>query len=405
MLSHYVFSPVCATLTRAMSLQIVECVDAAQRRQFIDFQWEIYKADPYWVPPLINDRVRFYDKSRNLFFKHSDAAFFVAQRAGRVVGTIAAIHNTRHLEKWADGAGFFGAFECINDADVAQALFMAATAWLRARGLTVMRGPATLSLNDECGLLIDGFDSEPQVMMTYNPRYYQNLIEGFGFKKAQDLYAWWITPEGAQSVVDGRFGRIAEKAASRGKFSIRHVNLKKVRDEFQHVKNVLYSGPWEKNWGHVTPSDTELEHLVLELAKIADEELVLIAEIDGKAVGVAAAIPNVNTPLRMAYPRPGTPELWTLAKFVWYRRKHVTSMRFIVLGVLPEHRISGIDSMLAVKMNALVHRKGYSGAECSWVLESNDAMNRIAELGSGKIYKTYRIYDLPLDVQTTQAAS
>jgi hypothetical protein len=379
-----------------MGIEIVECVTAGQRRRFIDFQWEIYKGDPHWVPPLISDRTRFFDKTRNLFFKHSDAALFLALRDGRPAGTIAAIHNTRHLAKWHDGAGFFGAFECVDDQAVASALFDAARNWLRPRGLTTLRGPTTLSLNDECGLLIEGFDSEPMVLMTYNPRYYAGLIEGYGFQRAQDLYAWWITPEGGQSVVDGRFGRIAAKAAARGKFTIRHVNLKRVREEFQHVKEVLYSGPWEQNWGHVTPTDEELEHLVLELAKIADEELVLIAEIDGQAVGVAAAIPNVNTPLRLAYPRPGVPELWTLAKFFWYRRKNVKSMRFLVLGVLASHRMSGIDSMLAVRMNALVHKKGFIGTECSWVLESNDAMNRIAELGSGKIYKRYRIYDIAI---------
>ncbi len=382
-----------------MAIEIVECTTPAQRREFIAFQWEIYKDDAFWVPPLMSDRTAFYDTSKNLFFSHSAAALFIAKRDGKAVGTIAAIHNTRHLARWNDGAGFFGAFECINDQTVANALFAQAKTWLASRGLSIMRGPATLSLNDECGLLVDGFDSEPMVLMTYNPRYYEQLITNYGFAKSKDLYAWWIAREGAKEVVDGRFGRIAAKAQERSKFTVRHVNLKIVEREFDHIKEVLYSGPWEQNWGHVTPTDSELKHLVLELAKIADEELVLIAEIDGKAVGVAAAIPNVNHALRLAYPSPRTPELLTLAKFAWhlYARKRVDSMRFIVLGVLATHRMSGIDSMLAVRMYETMARKNMRGAECSWVLEDNDAMNRVAQLGSGRIYKKYRLFDLPLN--------
>jgi hypothetical protein len=381
-----------------MGIEIIECVTAGQRRDFIAFQWEIYKGDSFWVPPLMSDRIAFFDKSKNLFFKHSDAALFLALRDGQPAGTIAAIHNTRHLARWNDGAGFFGAFECKNDQSVANALFDRAKAWIEARGLSILRGPTTLCMNDECGLLVDGFDSEPMVLMTYNPRYYENLITGYGFKKSKDLYAWWISKEGAKGVVEGRFGRIAAKALERGKFTVRHVNLKIVQQEFEHVKAVLYSGPWEQNWGHITPTDEELKHLVLELAKIADEELVLIAEIDGQAVGIAAAIPNVNHALRLAYPRPGTPEFITMAKLGWhlYARKRVDSMRFLVLGVLATHRMSGIDSILAVRMYEAMAGKNMLGAECSWVLEDNDAMNRVAQLGSGRIYKTYRLFDLPL---------
>ncbi len=376
-----------------MAIDIIECTTPKLRREFIDFAWQIYKDDPYWVPPLISDRTAFYDKNKNLFFKHSDAAMFLARRDGSTVGTIAAVHNTRHLEKWKDNAGFFGGFECVNSPDVASALFSAAQAWLKSRGLKVMRGPATLSINDECGLLVEGFDSEPQVLMTYNPRYYADLIEGCGFAKAKDLLAWWIAIEDGGKAVAGRIGRIAQMALKRGRFTVRHINLKRVDEEFAHIKNVLYSQPWEENWGHVTPTDEEMHHLIHQLKQFADEELILVAEMDGQAVGVAACLPNVNHPLKLAYPSPRTPELITLAKFVLKRRSEVNSARFLVMGVLAEHRMAGIDAVLAVKSYEAVKRKGYSGAECSWILENNDAMNRIIEQGGGKIYKRYRLYD------------
>lgn len=386
-----------------MPIEIIEATTAAQRRELIHFQWEIYRNDPYWVPPLISERVAFYDKQKNLFFKHSDAAFFLAYKDGRLAGTIAAIHNTRHNAKWQDKTGFFGAFECINDQAVARALFDAAKAWIAARGLNVLRGPATLSLNDECGLLIEGFDSEPVLMMTYNPPYYAGLIEANGFTKSMDLLAWWVAMEAGGKAIQERIGRLAQMAQKRGKFTIRNVNLKRIDEEFEHIKGVLYSGPWEQNWGHVTPTDEEMSHLVHNLKQIADEELVLIAEIDGKAVAVAGSIPNVNHPLRMAYPSPKSFEPLTLLKFLWYRRKHVNATRFLVLGVAAEHRMSGIDAVLAVKTYEIMQRKGYIGAECSWILENNDAMNRIIAQGGGKVYKKYRIYDVPLGASVAQA--
>jgi GNAT superfamily N-acetyltransferase len=376
-----------------MQIEIIECLSAADRRRFIEFQWEIYRGNPYWVPPFIFERMAFYDKRKNPFFEHSDAALFIARRDGRIVGTIAAIENRRHLERWRDGAGFFGGFECINDPTVAVALFDAAARWLRARGLSVMRGPATLSLNDECGLLIDAFDVQPTLVSTYNPPYYVDLVEGAGFQKAKDLLAWWVSWDAAKKSVEERFGRVAAMARKRGRFTIRNVNLNKIDEEFAHIKHVLYSGPWEQNWGHVTPTDHELSHLVHNLKQFALSELAFVAEMDGKAVGIAVCLPNVNTPLRLAYPKPGEFEGWTLLKFLWHRRKSIKDMRFIVLGVLAEHRMAGIDAALCVSTFEAMTKLGYTGSDCSWVLDDNDAMNRVIALGGGVIYKRFRLYD------------
>ena len=152
-------------------IEIVACQTDSDRRQFIEFQWQIYKDDPYWVPPIISERMAFYDKTKNPFFEHSDAQMFIAKRNGNIVGTIVAIQNNRHNETWNEKTAFFGGFETINDFAVASALIETAKAWARERGFNCLRGPTTLSIYDECGLLVDGFDDEPKALMTYNPRY------------------------------------------------------------------------------------------------------------------------------------------------------------------------------------------------------------------------------------------
>ena len=350
------------------------------------------------MPPLISERVAFYDKARNAFFEHSDAQMFIARRDGKPVGTIVAILNNRHNEFHNETTGFFGGFECINDASVAHKLLGTAREWVKARGMTVLRGPCTLSFNDEVGLLVDGFDGEPQVLMTYNPRYYQPLIESYGFKKAMDLWAWWTSTKGAIKNVKVRLERLEKLVMKRGRFTIRTVDFKQLPREVEVLKKIYTSdqGAWRENWGHVPMTDHEINHLVANLKQFADPEFIFIAEHDGVPVAISATLPNVNRPLHKDYPKPHTPELWTLAKFVWYRRSMVNAVRFIILGVLPEHRMSGIDAVLILKSLETADRKGYIGAELSWILETNEAMNRVNALSGGTVYRTYRVYDLPI---------
>jgi hypothetical protein len=379
------------------SIEIVECKTRAERRQLITFQWEIYKGDPYWVPPLLSEREAFFDKSRNAFFEHSDAALFVAKRNGKIVGTIAAILNNRHNQVHNEKTGFFGAFECIDDFEVAKALLDTARDWVKARGMNTMRGPATFSSNDEWGLLVDGFDSEPQIMMTYNPRYYIDLLERYGFKKVMDLWAWWASTEKCRDlIVGGRFERVVQMALKRGKFTVRKADIKKFDEEVERVKQV-YNEAWLQNWGFVPMTDSEIDHLGANLKQIADPDMVFIAEQDGKPIGVSISLPNLNRPLRKAYPSPRTPELWTLLKFLWYRRSMVNALRLIVLGVVPSHRMSGVDIVMMYRTLQVAMEKNLIGGECSWILETNDDMNRMIRMVGAEIYKTYRIYDYAID--------
>lgn len=210
------------------AVEIIECQTPAQRRQFITFAWEIYKNNPFWVPPLISERMAFYDKAKNPFFEHSDAALFMARRNGRIVGTIVAILNNRHNQFHHETTGFFGGFEVINDFEVARALLDTARDWLKARGMTVMRGPTTLSFNDETGLLIEGFDKPPRVLMPYNPPYYAELLERYGFQKAMDLYAWWVDTQTAAANRLEQLQRIAAGVQRRKNFVVRNADFKQL---------------------------------------------------------------------------------------------------------------------------------------------------------------------------------
>ncbi len=374
---------------------VSECKSSAERRQFVEFQWEIYKDNPQWVPPLISERMAFYDRTKNPFFEHSEAALFVARRGGHIVGTIVAILNNRHNAIHHEHTGFFGGFECINDFEVARALFDTARDWVKARGMTVLRGPTTLSFNDEIGLLIRGFDKPPRVLMPYNPPYYAELVERYGFQKAMDLYAWWVSTQTAADKRLAQLERIAAGIQKRKNFVVRNADFRHLDREVAALKRIYASseGAWRDNWGHVPMTDHELAHVVRNLKQFADPDFIFIAEVDGEPIGLAVSLPDVNQPLRKAYPNPRTPELWTLLKFLWYRRTTINAVRFILLGTLPEYRASGVESLLIYRTLEAARRRGYIGGELGWILETNDAMNRINQAAGAEIEKVYRIYD------------
>jgi GNAT superfamily N-acetyltransferase len=381
-------------------IEIVEAVTPEQRTRFIHFQWVPYKGNPYWVPPLISERQEFLDKTRHPFHQHSAVKLFMAQRDGRTVGTIAGIINHRHNQTHNENIGFFGMFECIEDYAVAEELLATARDWVKAQGKTAIRGPANFSVNEEVGLLIDSFDSPPAVLMTYNPPYYKDFIERFGFVKAMDLLALYEDVgnfRDADVAMDPRLVRVAKKLQQRAKVTIRKINLKNFDHEVEVVKT-LYSQAWEKNWGNVPMTDEEIHHLAKNLRQIADPDLVLIVESDGKPIGLALCLPDLNRPLRKAYPRPGAPEWWTLLKMLyhWKVRKDIDMIRVLLLGVLEGYRKMGIEALLYMEVARRALAKGIHKCEMGWVLETNDLMlNGLKAIG-GEVYKTYRLYDLQL---------
>lgn len=369
--------------------------------EFISFAWQVYKDDPNWVPPLISMMKEMFDPQKNPLWEHSEFQNFVARRDGRVVGRITALINSNHNKVHQEQMGFFGFFEVLEDNEAAEALFDAAGEWLRARGMTAIRGPANPTVNDEYGLLVDGFDSPPVVMMTYNPPYYADFIERYGFVKAMDLWAYHLDTFilGGEKVdkLPAKLTRVAEAARKRYNYTVRTINLKDWDAEVERFKKV-YNSAWEKNWGAVAMTEHEIEHLAEGLKQIMDPDLVFVVEKDGKVVGVSITLPDVNQALLRAHPSPQTWELWTLLKFFWrYKiRSCIDGIRVLILGVLEPYRGTGVDALLYYETTLAALPKGYRNAEMSWVLETNDPMNRAIQFMGGQVYKTYRIYQKPL---------
>jgi len=367
----------------------VEITAASGKRalsEFVAFPYSFYRRDPLWAAPLRPDARRLHSRD-NPFFEHAEAGYFLARYEGTLVGRIAAIHNRLHNEFHADRVGFFGFFQSVDDPEVAGALFDAAGAWLRTRGLDVMRGPASYSTNDEVGLLVDGFDTPPTLMMPYNPRYYPGLVEGAGFRKVKDLLAYQTTGgDLPPRLVEG-----TDLLRKRHRITTRSLRLRHFRDEIALIKR-LYNAGWERNWGFVPMTDREIDHLAGQLKPIVVPQIVPFAERNGEVIGFAAAIPDFNMALRT---NPSGRFFPGIIRVTWSARK-IARIRVLLLGTLPEWRGKGIDALLYRHIWEEGARQGYTSAEAGWVLEDNHAMrNALVRMGF-EVSKTYRLYDRPL---------
>ncbi len=370
-------------------MQIEHISDANGLARFIRLPWKVYEGNPNWVPPLLSE-VKFILSHKNPFFEHAEAAYFLARKNGEVVGRIAAIIDRNHISIHNERAGFFGFFECLPDPQIADGLLGAASNWLKARDIEVMRGPMNPSTNDECGFLLEGFDSPPMIMMAYTPAYYLDYMERYGLTKAKDLYAYISVI--AEVSAAGRLERLA--AAVREKMPglvVRPANMKKFRSELNAVKDI-YNSAWSHNWGFVPMTDKEIESMAKRLKPLIVPELLIMAEVDGKPAGFYMAIPDYNQVLCRINGRLGPIEI---VKFLWYSRK-ITDIRVLTMGVKAEYRKRGIEGLLYLESFKAAKRKGYQRAEMSWVLEDNTLMKKGCEFMGGKVYKKYRIYEKSL---------
>lgn len=358
------------------------------KMRFIKLPWEIYRDDPNWVPPLIFDVRNNLNPQKNPFFKHSEIEFYLAEKDGKLVGRIAAIKNDNHNNFYKDKAGFFGFFETIDDEEVSDLLLDAACDWCKNKGFDTIIGPVNPSTNDECGLLIDGFDSPPVFLMTYNPKHYAKKIEDFGFEKAKDLYAYDIESQVINDEkVMAKLERMADLMAKRSGVTLRKVNMKDLISEVRKIEDV-YNSAWEDNWGFVPLTTDEFDYMAASLKAVVNPDLVMFAEIDGKPVGFSLSLPDFNQVLKKMNGR--------LLPFGIFKlltgKKKINNLRVIIMGVKPEYQKKGIDSLFYLETIKAGNRGGYRGAEISWVLEDNMPMRMTAEKLGAKIYKTYRIY-------------
>jgi GNAT superfamily N-acetyltransferase len=378
-------------------LTIKKVATDRERRQFLSFPWVVYKDNPYWVPPILSERMEFTNPGHNPFFKHAEVDFFLALRGEEIVGTVAAFTDERYREFQNDNLGFFGFFEVLEDPEAARALLKTVEDWHREKGSEAVRGPGQFTTNDECGLLVDGFDDRPRILMTYNPPYYMRYLEENGYSKALDLWAYHLSTREFMEQSGERMERLAERIKQRRNVTIRPINMKKLDTEIEKVKAV-YNSAWSANWGFVPLTDEEIDKIAEELKIMADPDLILIAEIDGKPVGMSLTIPDLNKPLHMTYPKPGNPTWWVFVKLFWHWkiRKQVDYVRVYAMGVLEEYRGMGIDALFYHATAKAADRKGIPDAEMSWILENNKEMNEIIRNFGGKVYKTYRFYEKKL---------
>lgn len=362
-----------------------------EKDEFIKFPWKIYKNDPAWVPPLILERREFLDRDKHAFYRHGDAALFLARRNGEIVGRIMASDDPNYNALHKSNVGCFGLFESIDDLDVARALFEAAASWLRGRGRAEMMGPIDYSTNYVCGLLIAGFEHSPTVLTAHNPPYYAGLIEACGFQKEVDWYAWWFDQKNAPI---SRLRRLVDARARKTRVKIRQFNLRDLAGESQRLAAV-FNQAWENNWGFVPFTRAEAEQMAKEMRPIIDPSMTLIAEIDNAPVGFVICVPDINVALKRIngrLTRFGLPI--GLIQLLWLRRK-IRKARFVALGVLEKFRRAGIAEMLVLQVIEEGASRGING-ELSMTLEDNVLVNRFIEAVGATVYKTYRIYRRPI---------
>lgn len=367
-------------------LKIVPVKKKRDIKRFILFPFELYKDDQCWVPPLIGDQMKFFDPTKNPYFGHSEVRLFLAERDNRIVGRITAHTNKQHNVFHNDRVGFFGFFEAINDPAVSRLLLETAADWLIKRGCDTVRGPMNLSVNDECGLLIDNFALPPVIMMPYNKQYYEQLFLAAGFEKSKDLYAYHLVSD----TMPERLQRFANIIARKEEITVRSLARKK-KDLKKDLETIftLYRGAWERNWGFVPMTSKEFDHLVKTLLPVVDPDLVFIAYYQGKPVGFSVALPDYNIILKKMN---GKLFPFGFLQILKHRNK-LKRLRVLVMGLLKEYQKRGIDGLFYYHTTKNGFEKGYNEGEFSWVLEDNVEMNNVAQKLGATIYKTYRVFD------------
>jgi ribosomal protein S18 acetylase RimI-like enzyme len=356
--------------------------------RFLKVSYGIYRDDPHWVAPLLTDLKKVFTRE-NPLFEHARMQLWVARKAGQDVGRIAGIVDDSFNTPARQPTAFFGFFESTNDAAVSHGLFETIRGWAHQQGLKNLQGPMNPTTNDECGLLVEGFDSAPVFMMTYNPRYYVALLEKEGFKKAKDLLAFHI--DLAILPMD-RLSRIAAKVRKRNpELTFRPILRKTLEHDIVKLKEV-YNAAWKENWGFVPMTNAEVDFMAKRLKPLLMEGLVWLTEAGNEPVGFLLALPDYNTALQPLRGYLMTPKLFGFVPYLmgWKRPKRT---RVLTLGVKDEYRGRGLESAMLIEGLKVGFDAGVRESEASWILEDNLMMCRVLEAIGGRIYKRYRIYE------------
>ncbi len=376
-----------------MATEIREFRPGEALRDFIRVGHEVFRNDPAWVAPLemeLKDRMT---PGKNPFWEHADGALYIAYQDGRPVGRVTVQVDHEHLRIHDDGVGFFGFFDTVEDAEVANELLAAATKWAERRGMKTLRGPISLSMNEEIGMLIEGFEHKPVVMMPHSRPYQKDLTEAAGFAKAKDLFSW------RYDVTDlsGRAQRAWDQIQAMSDVNLRSVDKSNMKSELRIVMDI-FNDAWKDNWGFVPTTESEVSKAAKDLALVIDEDMAFIAEVNGKPAGICICLPNLNEALEglggRLFP-------FGFAKLLYRLKvKRPKSARLMMLGLSSDVRGKKKYGALSMAMYAEVSRrgraKGYEWGELSWTLEDNHRINLGIKAMGARVYKKYRVFERAL---------
>ena len=379
---------------RAAPIEIVPVDGKADKDAFIKVPFALYRDDPHWVPPLLIERREHLDEKKNPYFEHAEVAMWIARRGGRNVGRISAQICRLHNERYQDSSGQFGFIEAVDDAEVFSALFSAAEAWLAERGVKTVRGPFNFSVNDEVGLLCDGFDTPPSFMMPHTPPYYLAQVEAQGYVKAKELIAYEYLPS---TKLPNNMDAIIKRALQSGDLVIRSMRRANLEEELKIILEI-FNDAWSDNWGFVPMTSKELSALGANLKMLVKDEYIAIAEIKGEPAAMAVTLPNINDWIKDLNGRL-LPFGW--AKLIWrLKARHPRAIRLPLMGVRKKFQtgMTGAAASLGVINAIRVYHEshGTTHGELSWILEDNTAMRKMIETIGAVPYKLYRIYEKEL---------
>ena len=358
----------------------------SEQKRFVRLPWRIYRDDPCWMPPLVMSQEELLNFRPHPFYERSKARSFIASRGGVDVGRITAIVNAGHVERYGENRGFFGFFECDDDSAAARGLFGAARDWLHGQGMTSVRGPANPSLNYECGLLIEGFDTPPFFMMTHNRPWYGRLVEENGFGKVEDMYAFW-GETGMLSSLDSKLGSMIQGVKERFGVTVRPLDRSRFEEEVRMFLDI-YNSSLGGTWGFVPLSSSEVKHMAESLKHLIVPELAMVAEVGGKPIGTVFCLLDYNPRIKAIN---GRLFPFGFIRLLW-NKKGIKRMRAISTNVVPEYQAWGVGLVLMGALVQPVLNWGMKEVEFSWVLESNHLSKRTLERGGALVTKKYRMY-------------
>ena len=375
----------------SVHIELQEATTKAGRDAFIRVPFELYKGDPNWVPPLLMDRREHFDPGKNPYFEHAKVALWTASQNGQPVGRISAQVCDLYLERYGDKTGHFGFFEAIDDEEVFSELIGCATEWLAGHGMTRVIGPFSFSINDECGLLVEGYNKPPALMMNYAPPYYASRLEQAGFSGIKDLLAFEY---GRDLELPRSLATMVERAKNSGELQVRPFRISKLAEDLDILVDI-FNEAWADNWGFVPMTEAEVKALGANLKLLVRDEYGAIATYNGEPVAVAVTLPNVYEAIADLNGRL-LPFGW--AKLLWrIKVRQPNSVRLPIMGVKKKYQSGVIGAALAASVIDPIrsfHRdRGSQWGELSWVLDDNEAMLNLAKFTGANHYKTYRIYE------------